>query len=303
MSDRVSADTGTGATALLVGQMLLCSLLWAPAFLLMKRIGTDLSPLGVTALRDTMGGGLFAIWFLARGQRVLPKGREWYDWAILGTLQVIVPNTLTVYALAEITTSLAALIQTATPLIVACLAPLLFASEAMSRRRALGIALGLAGVLVLIGPTVYAATAGSTAGVLAMACVPVSYALGNLYVRAIPHAEPARLAYGQLTFSALPAILLTLALQGSDGFAPAADHMLELVALALFATALPLALFMHLLRTAGPTLGTMVGYLIPLWVILLGALLADERLELHEMIGGVSLIAGLLIASTTRRPA
>lgn len=100
----------------------------------MKRIGADSLPLGVTALRDTMGGGLFAMWFLARGQRVLPQGREWYDWAMLGTLQVIVPNTLTVYALAQITTSLAALIQPATPLIVAYLAPTLFASEARSRR-------------------------------------------------------------------------------------------------------------------------------------------------------------------------
>ena len=302
MSDGASAGRD-GGTAFLVGQMLLCSLLWAPAFLLMKRIGADLSPLSVTALRDTMGGGLLAIWFLSRGQRVLPKGREWHDWAVLGTLQVIVPNTLTVYALAQITTSLAALIQTATPLIVACLAPLLFASEAMSRRRMLGLALGLAGVLALIGPAMFSTAASSTAGILAMAFVPVSYALGNLYVRAIPKAEPARLAYGQLAFSALPALLLTWATQGGSAFAPVPGHMLELIALALFATALPLVLFMRILREAGPTLGTMVGYLIPLWVILLGTLLLDERLEAREIVGGLTLLAGLLLASMTRRPA
>ena len=302
MSDGASAGRD-GGTAFLVGQMLLCSLLWAPAFLLMKRIGADLSPLSVTALRDTMGGGLLAIWFLSRGQRVLPKGREWHDWAVLGTLQVIVPNTLTVYALAQITTSLAALIQTATPLIVACLAPLLFASEAMSRRRMLGLALGLAGVLALIGPAMFSTAASSTAGILAMAFVPVSYALGNLYVRAIPKAEPARLAYGQLAFSALPALLLTWATQGGSAFAPVPGHRLELIALALFATALPLVLFMRILREAGPTLGTMVGYVIPLWVILLGTLLLDERLEAREIVGGLTLLAGLLLASMTRRPA
>ncbi len=100
----------------------------------------------------------------------------------------------------------------------------------------------------------------------------------------------------------MPAILLTLATQGSSAFAPAPGHMLELAALALFATALPLVMFMYILRTAGPTLGTMVGYLIPLWVILLGAVVLGEQLEPHEIFGGITLIAGLLLASTTRRP-
>ncbi len=55
-----------------------------------------------------LGGGLMAFWFLGLGERILPEGgREWWDWTILGVFQVIIPNTLTVYALSEITTSLA----------------------------------------------------------------------------------------------------------------------------------------------------------------------------------------------------
>ncbi len=145
---RLAAGTGTPA---LLGQMLLCSFLWAPAFLLMKRIGADISPLALTALRDVLGGGLMAFWFLGLGERILPEGREWWDWTILGVFQVIIPNTLTVYALSEITTSLASLIQASTPLIVAVIAPFFFASERMTTRRGIGILLGLGGLILLLG--------------------------------------------------------------------------------------------------------------------------------------------------------
>lgn len=288
-----------GTTAL-VAEMLLCSFLWAPAFILMQRIGADLSPLTVTAARDVMGGGLMALWFLVLGRRVLPAGREWLDWSILGIFQVIIPNTLTVYALAQITTSLTSLIQASTPLIVAVLAHLLFASERMTWRRAAGIGLGALGMLLLLGPDVLKGGDGSFSGTLAMAGAPLSYAIGNLYVRSIPHAQPLRLAYGQLVFSGIPAAAIVLAISGPAAFAMAPAHAADLVTLSLFATAIPLAMFMHILRVAGPTIGTMVGYLVPLWTILLGVLVFGETLAGREMAGGALLLAGLVIATTTR---
>ncbi|MFK8249865.1 DMT family transporter [Ancylobacter terrae] len=304
MSERIAVPaTGGAVSARLLVQMLVCSLLWAPAFLLMKRMGADISPLGVTALRDLIGGLIFGTGFAAIGQAVRPRGREWRDWAILGVLQVIIPNTLTVYALLHITTGLAGLIQTATPLVVAVLAPLLFASERMSVGRAVGLGLGFAGVVLLIGPSLAGEGPSSAAGVLAMAGVPVSFALGNLYVRAIPAAQPLRLAYGQLLFSGLGAGLLTLLVDGVEPFAAARPHLGDLVLLALFATALPLALFMHILRKAGPTIGTAVGYLVPLWIIVIGAVALDERLGMVEILGGAVLLAGLGTLAATYRPA
>lgn len=296
-----AAPGATAGTASLLGQMVLCSLLWAPAFLLLQRIGADLSPLALTALRDVLGGGLMALWFLALGERILPAGREWRDWAVLGVLQVIVPNTLTVYALGQITTSLASLIQASTPLIVAVIAPLLFASERMTARRAAGIGLGVAGLVLLLGGLqAFRTSDGTVPGALAMAGVPISYALGNIYVRFVPQAPPARLAYGQMVFSGLPCLALVLVLSGPSAFAAAPAHALDIAVLSLVATAVPLVLFMRILRLAGPTVGTMVGYLVPLWTILIGVLLFGERLTVGESAGALLLLAGLVIASASR---
>ena len=292
------ARSGTGR---LFGEMLLCSLLWAPAFLLLQRIGADLSPLAVTALRDLLGGAVLAIWFVLLGERILPRGREWRDWAVLGVLQVIVPNTLTVYALGQITTSLASLIQASTPLLVAVLAPFLFASERMTARRGAGVALGVGGLVLLLGGLdLFRSSEGSWPGTLAMAGVPLSYALGNIYVRLLRAVEPMRLAYGQMVFSGLPCLALVLLLSGPAVFAAAPAHAANLAVLSLLSTAIPLILFMRILRTAGPTVGTMVGYLVPLWTILIGVVLFDESLSAREMAGAVLLLAGLAVASLAR---
>ena len=283
-----------------LAQMLLCSFLWANSFLLMKLLGADIAPLPLTALRGLMGGGLLALWVLWRGQPVLPKGREWRDWATLGLLQGLIPNTLTAYALSQIAAGLTSMLQATTPLIVAVLAHCLFAEERLRFRRILGVLLGFAGMAILLSPSDLSLQSGSFWGALAMIATAFSYALGSLYVRSIPVAEPARLALGQQIFSGLPAAFAALALFGPQTFAAIPDHVLALAALGFFGTALPIVLFMNILRRAGPTLGSMNGYLTPVWTVLLGFLILGETTTQNEIAGGVIVLLGIVLANDRR---
>lgn len=283
-----------------VALMLLCSFLWATSFLLMKQIGADLSPLALTALRGTMGALLLAGWLLARGNSIVPRGREWRDWAVLGVLQGLVPNTLTAFALLQITAGLSSLIQATTPLLVAIMAHRLFADERLTAGRAVGVALGFGGMIVLIGPAALTG-GGSLAGVAAMVLTAVSYALGNIYVRTIPRPSPTRLAFGQQAFAGLPLLVVMLLVSGTAPFAGATGQVVNLLLLGIFATAVPIVLYMHILGRAGPTLGSMNGYLIPLWTIALGAALLGETPLAGEIVGGVAVLAGLALTATARR--
>jgi drug/metabolite transporter (DMT)-like permease len=283
-----------------LAQMLLCSFLWANSFLLMKLLGADLAPLPLTALRGLMGGGLLALWVLWRGQPVLPKGREWRDWAMLGLLQGLIPNTLTAYALSQIAAGLTSMLQATTPLIVAVLAHFLFAEERLRFRRILGVLVGFAGMAILLSPSGLSLQSGSFWGALAMIATAFSYALGSLYVRSIPVADPARLALGQQVFSGLPAAFAALALFGPQSFAAMPDHILALAALGFFGTALPIVLFMNILRRAGPTLGSMNGYLTPIWTVLLGFLILGETATPNEIAGGAIVLLGIVLANDRR---
>ena len=51
----------------------------------------------------------------------------------------------------------------------------------------------------------------------------------------------------------------------------------------MLSTALPILLFMHLIRRTGPTRASMVGYLAPVWTILFAVLFLNERVGFREL--------------------
>ncbi|CDZ41191.1 Transmembrane drug/metabolite transporter family protein [Neorhizobium galegae bv. officinalis] len=281
----------------LIVQMLACSFLWGGAFILLKLAGTALSPLALTAVRGLMGGSLIAIWMIVSGHNIFPRGREMRDWVVLGFLQGVVPNSLTAYALTEISAGLTSMIQASTPLVVAVLAQALFASERLTPKVALGLATGFGGMVLLIGPAALGADNVSLRGVGAVAIVAVSYALGNLYVRGIPGAQPVRLALGQQLFSGLPTFAVMIYLGGLSAFSPTLDNLPLLLVLGVFGTALPIVLYMNILKKAGPTVGSMNGYFLPPWTIVLGFVLLGEPVSLREIIATAIVLAGVAIVS------
>jgi drug/metabolite transporter (DMT)-like permease len=284
----------------LIASLLACSMLWASGFLFVKLSGA-MNPFALAAMRGLIGATALAVWFVAQGRSILPQRHEWGTWIFLGAFNGWVPNVLLAYALTQITTASAAMIQASSPLIVAVLSHMLFADERLSRRRLLGVLVGFIGMGVLIGPAAFPDSGIGAAGAIAMVGTACSYAVANIHIRAVKRADPARLALGQQICSGLPATALTLALAGPSAFATVPDHLPALVALGVASTAIPMLIFMRMIRRAGPTRASMVGYLIPIWTAILAVLFLDERIGSREMIGGAVVLAGVALVSFSGR--
>jgi drug/metabolite transporter (DMT)-like permease len=286
----------------LASHLLGCSILWASGFLFMKLAGA-VNPFVTASVRGLLGALTLALFFVLQGRSLLPQGREWRDWLVLGTVNGWGPNVLVAFALTEITAASASMIQAASPLIVALAAHALFADERLTPERLAGVLVGFVGMGILIGPAAFPDSGVSAAGAFAMVAVAVSYAVGNIYARAVKEADPARLALGQQFFSAVPATGLALALAGPAAFATVPEHGLSLLCLGVLATAVPILLFMRLIRGAGPTRAAMVGYLLPVWATLLAILFLAEEVGARELSGGAIVLVGVAIVSFTGRVA
>jgi drug/metabolite transporter (DMT)-like permease len=280
-------------------ELLAVSTLWGSSFLFVKLTEGALPPAVLAACRGVIGAATLAVVLRAWGTSLTPSPGEWRHWFVLGLTNGWLPNILLAFAMTRITGALGSMIQAAAPLLVALGAHLLFADERLSARRFLGVAVGLLGMGVLIGPSAFVAGADA-AGALAMAGAALSYAAGNLYVRAIPRVEPFRLAFGQQLFSGGVALLLALGLHGTGAFAEAPSHLPALLALGVLATAAPMALFMRLIRRAGPTRAAMVGYLQPVVATLLGFAVLGEMVGAREVVGGAIVLAGVWLTTAAR---
>lgn len=288
--------------AFLISHLLGCSILWASGYLFIKLSGA-VNPFTIAAVRGLLGALTLALFFAVQGRTILPRGREWRDWLFLGTFNGWAPNVLVAYALTQITAASAAMISASSPLIVALLAHVTFADERLTARRVLGVLVGFVGMGILIGPAAFPDSGVSAPGALAMLATAASYAVGSVYARTVKDAEPARLALGQQVFSAIPATVLAVVLVGHAAFDAVPDHLGPLVALGVLGTALPILLFMRLIRGAGSTRAALVAYLVPVWATVLAILFLGERVGLREVLGAVVVLAGVAVVSFTGRVA
>lgn len=289
------------APAFVLFNLLACSFLWGSAYLFIK-LSEGLNPSVIAAMRGLIGATTLILWFALQRQSILPQPGELRIWAILGTFNGWLPNVLLAYALTQMATAPAAMIQASSPLIVAVAAHLTFPDERLTPRRLAGVLVGFVGMGILIGPAALPESGIGVMGVLAMVAVACSYAFANLYVRSVRHANPARLALGQQIGSGLGALALALVLAGPASFAPVPATLAPLIALGAAATALPILLFMRLIRRTGPTRASMVGYLAPVWTALLAVVFLNETIGIRELLGGAVVLAGVALVSLNRLP-
>ncbi|MCZ8183326.1 MAG: DMT family transporter [Beijerinckiaceae bacterium] len=296
---------GAGDAARLRPEWVLLALLtagffWGLGFPLMKMVSADFSAVALASLRGVLGGSTLMLWFLLMRQGILPRSRqETLDWLVLGALNGWIPNVLTAFATQSLPGGQAAMIQACGPLITALMASRMFSDERLTPWRLAGILIGFAGVGLLIGPRL-AGSGGTPAAALAMLGVACCYASGNVYVRRLPVADPRRLALGQQVISGIAATLIALALVGPSGYAPLTQHAAPVLALGILCTAVPIVIFMYILRAAGPTKAALTGYIMPVWAVTLSALLLGEAIGLREAMAGIIILAGVAIVTRSR---
>jgi drug/metabolite transporter (DMT)-like permease len=280
-----------------------CGLTWGCSFLFIKLIGDGLHPTVIAASRAILAAGALMLVVAALGQPLLPQGQEKRDWLVLGTVNGFLPNLLVAYALLHLDSGQAALIQASGPLMTALIAQAVLPGERLTAARLAGIGVGAAGVALLLGPAAFAG-GGATMGILAMLLLTLGYAIGNVYARTVTSAAPIRLALGQQSVSMLGGTVIALAIAGPAAFAPVANHLPAVLALGLFATALPIWIFMRLITRAGPTRAAMTGYLVPLTAVVLGVAVLGEPLTLRQIAGGALVLLGVaIVTGLIRRPA
>lgn len=282
------------------GWLILAAFMWGSSFPVVKVIAGEFPPMTLAALRGLIGAATLIAIFLALRQPFWPRDRgELLQWIILGAFNGWVANLLLGFALKTLPSGQAAMIQSCGPLITALVAARLFADERLTTRRVAGIALGFCGVATLIWPKLQVG-GGSLIAAIAMLGVACCYATGNIYTRAIPVADPKRLALGQQAMSAVFASVLALIMHGGTSFAPALALWHYVLWLGVIGTGVPILIFMYVIRAIGPTRASLTGYLVPAWAAVLSALTLGEIFGLREAIAGLVILAGVYLATVKR---
>lgn len=290
--------------------MLLLTLagLWGGSFLLAKIAVADIPPLTLVLAR--VGLAAVALWTVVVATRLpVPRDRaSWAAFAVMGLLNNAVPFTLIFWGQTRIDSGLASILNATTPLFTVLLAHVVTLDERLTWSRLAGVLLGMAGVVVIIGPQELAGLGGDLAGQLAVVGAAFSYACAGLWGRRFRGRPPMVTAAGQVTMSALMMIPLVAMVDRPWSLPPPSTASVAAVlTLALVATALAYVLYFRILAVAGATSLLLVTFLIPPVAILLGVVVLGERLAMADLAGmaliglGLAAIDGRL-TTFLRRP-
>ena len=222
--------------------------------------------------------------------------KTWLAFFGMGLLNNAIPFSLIVWGQTQIASGLASILNATTPLFTVLVAHVLTADERLSKGRIVGVLLGLAGVVALIGPQALVGLGQDVLAQLAILGAALSYAFASIFGRRFKRmgVPPLATATGQVTASSV--LLLPVALIVDRPWtlpSPALPVWAAIIGLALLATALAYILFFRILASAGAVNLMLVTFLIPVSAILLGMAFLGESLAPMDFIGMALIGLGL----------
>ena len=203
--------------------------------------------------------------------------RSWKWMIAIGLIGNVLPFFIFPWAQQYVDSGLAGIYMAFMPIWTVGLA-YFFAGESLTRQKLIGLALGVSGIVVLMGPDALKGL-GSTniLAQLAILSATVLYATSAVIARRAPPIRPRVFTTGILLSSAVASlpVLFFFDLEVEHWtFAGIAN----VIGLGVFPTGIGGILIIILIRRVGAGFFSLVNYVTPLWAVALGALIYGERL-------------------------
>jgi len=292
-STPVSAPTPTNWLSIAV-----LGLIWGGTFMVISVALRGYGPITVACARTTLGAlTLLALCVALR--------RPWPRWSwrlfvyvVVGALfSTAIPFVLLAWGQQHVPSAFAGLSMAAVPLFVLPFAHFMVPGDALSLRKTVGFLMGFAGALVLLGPGIFAAGSGDLVALGRLACLAAAmcYAISSIATRLTPAIDAIVLSAVGLVLGAVVLIPLMLLTEGVP--TPTATiPTLAIILLGLLPTAFAALLRVAVIRTAGPSFMTLVNYQVPVWSMILGALILSEALPGRFFAALMLILTGLAIS-------
>lgn len=277
------------------------ALIWGSSFLWIKIALTGLSPIQITFTRTALGTAVLVALVYWNKQRLPRDKRSWRHLTLAAFFGTALPFALFAIGEQTVDSGVAGVLNATTPLWALGIGLALGTERQRNPARLAGLVLGFAGVLLIFAPWQQAGLASW--GALACLAAAASYAVAYAYIGRTVSGRG--LTSMQISSTQLVAATgmaaIAMPVAGLQPVHLSWGPLVAVVILGVFGTGVAFALHYRVIEDEGPTNATMVGYLLPVVSVLLGALFLGEALNARVVIGMVVVLFG--VALTRKQPA
>ncbi len=270
--------------------------IWGSSFLSIKVALEGLPPLGIALARCVVGA--LTMWGIvaARHLTVPRDPRVWARLTVVGVVSCAVPFSLFSWGELHVDSGVAGVYNATTPLFTLFLAIAVLRSERLTSARVGGLLLGVAGVVVVLGP--WRGTGTNTVlGQLACLAAAGSYGIAINYTRR--YVSPLGLDTTVQTGMQLTAASVLLAVAtpfGGGSVEVTTGVSVAILALGALGTGIAYVVFNSLIRDVGATSASLVTFVVPVVAVALGAIALSEPVTWNLFAGAAVVIVGVALA-------
>ncbi len=277
------------------GWVLFCSLslIWGLPYFFIRLAVAELNPGFLVASRMLLAAALLVpLALLRREQRFLAGHWRWI--LLLALVEMAVPFGLLSWAETRLTSSVTGLMIATVPIVSAVVAAQLGLSDRLNAKRSLGLAVGMAGVALLVGLDL---GVGDAWALLALLVVAAGYAVGPIIIATKLEGVPGTAVMAAAASLTALAYLPWLVFARPQG-PVSATAWWSVVALGVVCSALAFVVLFALVDEVGPTRMTVITFLNPLVAVALGVGLLGEPLTLGILLGFPLILIGSYLSTT-----
>jgi drug/metabolite transporter (DMT)-like permease len=281
----------------------LLGLIWGSSFLWIKIGVASITPMMLVTLRVTFG--LLALLAVVAAQRqALPRDRSTLlKYGFMGVFNLVVPFLLITWGETKIDSSLASILNAATPLFVIIIAHFWLHDEKITLARLGGLLLGFVGVVVLVLQNLKPGSVQNDIwGELAVLLATVSYAVALVFSR--KHLRGTKPVVQSTMILVMASALMWIIMPVADRplvFPATPLTWIAVIWLGVLGLCVAYLLFFYLNNAVGPTRASLVTYVFPVVGVVLGIVFLSEPLTWNMVAGSILVVGGIGVVNRKAR--
>lgn len=278
--------------------------IWGSTYLAIRIAIETLPPFLMAGIRFLIAGAALYLWTRLRGAPS-PTRPNWKAATTIGGLLLLGGNGGVVWAEQYVPSGLTAVLITTVPLWMALLEWKRYDRTRPAVPIVLGLILGFAGVVLLVGPEELAGSGAiNRVGATVLILASLSWAIGSLYSRKAPlPTSPLQSTAMEMLAGGLLLSAAGLVSQEWVGFHPSEASFRSLISLAylvVFGSLVGFTSYIFLLKATTPAKVSTYAYVNPIIAVILGWAIAQEELTLRTLIAAAIIVAGVVVITTYR---
>ena len=297
---------GSPSSAAIWAAMISVYIVWGSTYLAIRFAVESMPPFLMAGLRFLIAGAVLYTWRRFLAKDAIPQKIEWRSAAIVGLFLLVGGNGSVVWAEQHVPSGIAALLVGSAPLWMVLIDAFRPGGRKPGGATILGVGLGFAGIVVLVGPAQVIGIEGNVdpMGAAALTFAAFAWAVGSLYNRGAQLPASPLLGTGMEMLAGGAGLLVLGTLTGEwsrlDLAAITVRSLWGLLYLIVFGSWVGFAAYVWLLRVAPTTLVSTYAYVNPLVAIFIGNWLAAEPLTARILIASAIIVGSVALITLTQ---